>query len=324
MTPRVYPKRLCCRELSFFRDLMFSKSIYAAVALFASQCATHAGAETASAATKQWCTRVSTKLADVAAVSCNKFGLEAGTGKSRNGIPILSKIVKPDGGVDSNGKPLPKVMLIGGIHGDELTSSSIVFKWLELVHSGPGANFIWNIVPVANPDGLLASKPSRLNEAGVDLNRNFKTENWKVEAPHYWAKRTNNDPRRYPGPAPLSEPETKWLDAEIKRFKPDVIVSVHAPYGLLDFDGPRDKAPARFGELNLSPLGVYPGSLGNYGGTQLGVPVITIELAHALVMPPKPEVERIWRDMLDWIGKNTPRERVANADMPGAPSTKAN
>jgi hypothetical protein len=47
---------------------------------------------------------------------------------------------------------------------------------------------------------------------------------------------------------PLSEPESRWLSEEIKRFKPQLIISVHAPFGVLDFDGPVDP-PVRFGAL---------------------------------------------------------------------------
>jgi protein MpaA len=79
-----------------------------------------------------------------------------------------------------------------------------------------------------------------------------------------------------------------------------VIFSVHAPFGILDFDGPR-KPPRRFGRLYLSQLGVYPGSLGNYGGINLNIPVVTIELPNARTMPPKENVQRIWRDMLEWV-----------------------
>lgn len=282
-----------------------------------------AHAESASNVTKQWCARVSAKLADVAPISCVKFGLQPGSGKSRNGVPILSTVIRPAQAAKEGEAAPRKIMLIGGIHGDELSSSALVFKWMELLRSGPASNFVWEVIPVANPDGLLADKPSRLNHAGVDLNRNFDTPNWKTEAPHYWAKRTNKDPRRYPGLAPLSEPESKWLQEEIKRFQPDVIVSVHAPYGLLDFDGPISKAPDRLGQLRLSPLGIYPGSLGHYGGVKLGVPVVTIELSHALIMPPALEVDRMFSDMLHWIAKNAERQTIASAAKSAA-SQRAN
>jgi len=32
----------------------------------------------------------------------------------------------------------------------------------------------------------------------------------------------------------LSEPESRWVSDEIERFQPQVIISVHAPFGVLD------------------------------------------------------------------------------------------
>jgi hypothetical protein len=149
----------------------------------------------------------------------------------------------------------------------------------------------------------------------VDLNRNFPTPGWEKEAPQYWAKHTKSDPRRFPGHAPLSEPESRWVNDEIERFKPDVIISVHAPFGVLDFDGPVHP-PNKFGRLVFTPVGVYPGSLGNYSGRHKNVPVITIELPNARAMPAPADVQRIWADMLTWIQKNVPRKSL-NAAMPG-------
>jgi hypothetical protein len=156
----------------------------------------------------------------------------------------------------------------------------------------------------------LAPKPKRVNANGVDLNRNFPTPGWEQEAPQYWAKATRSDPRRFPGKAPLSEPETRWLYQEMERFRPQVIISVHAPFGVLDFDGPAP-APTKFGRLLINRVGVYPGSLGNYSGRHKNVPVITIELPNALTMPPEAETRRIWRDMLVWIQRNVPEQDLA-------------
>src|SRR3546814_19598426 len=89
----------------------------------------------------------------------------------------------------------------------------------------------------------------------------------------YWEQRTRRDPRRYPGPSALSEPETRWLLQQIEDFQPDAIVSVHAPYGVLDYDGP-DVPPTRFGYLHLHQLGTYTGSLCNSASVNPGQPVI--------------------------------------------------
>ena len=51
-------------------------------------------------------------------------------------------------------------------------------------------------------------------------------------------------------------------------------------------------------------VGVYPGSLGNYGGLHKDIPVVTIELPNSQQMPGDAEVTRIWQDMLDWVQAN--------------------
>ncbi|HJV54240.1 MAG TPA: M14 family zinc carboxypeptidase [Noviherbaspirillum sp.] len=222
---------------------------------------------------------------------------------SRKGFPILKRVIPA---ARSSKEPV-RVLLLGGIHGDELTAAAIVFQWMQWMHAAPAQDFEWEVAPVVNPDGMLAGKPQRVNANGVDLNRNFPTPGWRQDAPRYWARVTRRDPRRFPGSAPLSEPETRWLNEEMERFRPHVIISVHAPFGVLDFDGPAP-APRRFGRLYLSPVGVYPGSLGNYSGVHKNVPVITIELPNALAMPPQAEVRRIWQDMLGWIARNVPQK----------------
>ncbi len=172
-------------------------------------------------------------------------------------------------------------------------------------HSGL---FHWKLVPVLNPDGLLRRRARRMNANGVDLNRNFSTPDWTRRAiTDYWIKRTHKNPRRYPGTAPLSEPESHWLAQEIEEFRPHAIVSVHAPYGVVDFDGP-PSGPKRLGHLHLNLLGTYPGSLGNYAGIGKNIPVVTIELAHAGIMPSGNHIRRIWTDLVSWLRKNIPRK----------------
>lgn len=255
-----------------------------------------------------WCKRLSPRLPGVSAETCQRSGLQPAGAMSRKGFPILTRTF-PAAARHKN-SPV-RILLLGGIHGDELTASAIVFQWMQWMQTAPAQDFEWKVAPVVNPDGLLASKPQRVNANGVDLNRNFPTPGWEKDAPRYWVKTTGSDPRRFPGVAPLSEPETRWLNEEMERFHPSVIISVHAPFGVLDFDGPAP-APRRFGRLYFNPVGVYPGSLGNYGGMQKNFPVVTIELPNALKMPPQDEVQRIWRDMLGWIARNVKQEADAS------------
>ncbi|HEY0847727.1 MAG TPA: M14 family murein peptide amidase A [Noviherbaspirillum sp.] len=258
----------------------------------------------------EWCKRLTARLPGVSVATCQRSGLAPTGASSRNGFPILMRAF-PAAKPGKRREPV-RVLLLGGIHGDELTAGAIVFHWMQWLNTPAAQEFHWHVAPVVNPDGLLAPKPQRVNANGVDLNRNFPTPGWERDAKHYWIKTTGSDPRRFPGQSPLSEPESRWLNDEMERFRPHVIISVHAPFGVLDFDGPKSKAPRRFGRLYYSRVGVYPGSLGNYGGMHKNVPVITIELPNALAMPPKDEIQRIWRDMLAWIGRSMAEESKPN------------
>src|SRR5699024_8587592 len=130
---------------------------------------------------------------------------------------------------------------------------------------------------------LLTDNPQRVNAHKVDLNRNLPTTAWHQESRRHWHE-VDLSPRRYPGKAPPSEPETQWLVDQLEAFRPEAIISVHAPYGVLDYDGDFP-APQQLGNLNLQHLGVYPGSLGNYASRMHDIPVITIELGHAWELP---------------------------------------
>ena len=197
------------------------------------------------------------------------------------------------------------MLLVGGTHGDELASISIVFKWMHTLEKHHSGLFHWHVSPLMNPDGALQTVHNRLNANGVDLNRNFLTPRDDSSALEYWDNKTSRNPRRYPGSSPLSEPETQWLKQEIELFKPDVIISVHAPYSLVDYDAPnRNNAPERIGYLYKNLMGTYPGSLGNYAGIHLGIPVITLELPHAGIMPSQSQISHLWTDLIRWLIKN--------------------
>jgi murein peptide amidase A len=197
-----------------------------------------------------------------------------------------------------------RVLVIGGIHGDELSSSSVVFHWIAMAMNEPVSmpqSVQWRFIPALNPDGLVVRR--RTNANGVDLNRNFPTPNWDKDASIYWEKRTQKDPRRWPGKSPLSEPESRFLHEQMASFKPHLIVSIHAPYGVLDFDGPA-VPPSKLGRLYLDQVGIFPGSLGHFAGVHKGWPVVTIELPQSMKTPLDSETRQMWLDLLRWIGQH--------------------
>jgi protein MpaA len=234
------------------------------------------------------------RLPNVQRALCENAKLQATAARSVKGRTLYVRDVHPQG----EGF---RVLVIGGIHGDELSSTSVALHWIGLAQAElPQTQ--WRFIPALNPDGLFSRPSRRVNANGVDLNRNFPTPNWAREAPVYWEKRTGKDPRRWPGKKALSEPESQFLVEEIQRFNPHLVVSIHAPYGVLDFDGPI-APPSRLGGLYLDQVGIFPGSLGNYGGIQKGMPVITIELTSALKTPSDAEMQRMWQDLRQWMSR---------------------
>ena len=251
------------------------------------------------------CRHYAERLPNLQQAQCEAAGLQDTAARSVRGRTIWTSDIKPL-------EPDTRVLIIGGMHGDELSSSAMAFHWIGLAqNSVAGQRAVhWRFIPALNPDGLFAQPAKRVNAHGVDLNRNFPTPNWARDSRVYWEKRTRKDPRRWPGPTPLSEPESRFLHEQMAQFRPQLVVSIHAPYGVLDFDGPHEP-PLRLGHLRLDQVGVFPGSLGHYGGVQQGMPVVTIELDHALRMPRDAEVRSMWRDLLHWMD-----DRLLNAGLP--------
>ncbi len=258
------------------------------------------------------CTDFSYKLPNVRNVLCESAQLEDMQARSVQGRILWGRDVRP---LDAK----LRVLVLGGIHGDEMSSSSLVFHWIALAGI-PVADMPqpvhWRFIPALNPDGLFANPSKRVNAHGVDLNRNFPTPNWERDAKVYWESRTRRDPRRWPGAKPLSEPESRFLHEQMASFKPNLIVSIHAPYGVLDFDGP-SVPPSKLGRLYLDQVGIFPGSLGNYGGVHKGVPVVTIELPSATRTPLDAEMRQMWLDLLRWTSDRLgPTLTAASAPLP--------
>lgn len=272
--------------------------LLALVALAAMATPPPAAAAAPQAGAAEVCRLIGGKLSSVSVAECLDRGLVESGVRTSGGLPLLYKEYPPLGAR----KPNARVLLIGGTHGDEYASFSVVFKWMAILDRHHSGLFHWRIAPAVNPDGLLESPAVRPNGGGADLNRNLASRDWDEKALHYWRNHTGGDRRRYPGPRAESESETRWLAREIRSFRPDVIVSVHAPYGVVDYDGPADIAPpAGLGPLPFLDLPTFPGSLGRYAGEDLGIPVLTIELASSRRMPDDADLRTIWVDLVRWL-----------------------
>ncbi len=176
-----------------------------------------------------------------------------------------------------------KILVFSLIHGDETHAGTIGRYWMERLEGIDPRNS-WRVVPVVNPDGVKYK--TRTNANKIDINRNFPTKDWNESALSTWKKKTNSNPRRFPGNEGGSEPETKCTVNHMQEFQPDFIVSVHTPLKVLDFDGPKVRPP-KFDYLPWRSLGNYPGSLGRFMWFERKTPVLTMELREDL--PPNLE-----------------------------------
>ncbi|MEN9398842.1 MAG: hypothetical protein RLZ81_3372 [Pseudomonadota bacterium] len=262
------------------------------------------------------CRHYAERLPNLLQTQCEAADLQDAAARSVRGRTIWTSDIKPL-------EPDTRVLIIGGMHGDELSSSAMAFHWIGLAKNAAAGGqraVHWRFIPALNPDGLFAQPAKRVNARGVDLNRNFPTPNWARDSRVYWEKRTGKDPRRWPGSQPLSEPEARFLFEQMGSFKPNLIVSIHAPYGVLDFDGPM-VPPNRLGRLYLDQVGIFPGSLGNYGGVHKGIPVVTIELPNAAHPPSQAEMQSMWQDLQRWMGERLGPAPSAGKHLAAAPGS---
>ena len=168
------------------------------------------------------------------------------------------------------------IFILGAIHGDEQSSAELAIAFMDSLAQQLGSytNTHIVIIPIANPDGLLCN--TRTNANKVDLNRNFPTKNWNNE---------HSDPRKFPGPSAGSEPETQVLIKVLDQYKPNRVISIHAPLEMVNFDGPALELAEKMAAFNGYPVSGdirgnvgYPGSMGTYVGIERKIPIITLEL----------------------------------------------
>ena len=166
---------------------------------------------------------------------------------------------------------LAPLLVMAGIHGDEPASVEAVLelcgRWGSLP---PLPRAVW-LVPVLNPDGIVAGTKNSARD--VDLNRNFPARNFSPA----------HKPGYNPGALPICEPETEMFVRLIEHIKPWGVVAVHAPFACINYDGPAQmwaEAVARAsGWPAQADIGYpTPGSLGSWLGLDNGMPVLTIEL----------------------------------------------
>lgn len=139
--------------------------------------------------------------------------------------------------ISGAGGSVPKVLFVGGIHGNEKVGVYAVLRLIEKLalqyRTDPKVTGLvdhreaW-LVPVVNPDGYARSR--RRNARGVDLNRNFETAFDRRSFLNKWRKWPF-----YAGPFPYSEPETQALWDLIQRIDFAAVLSFHSFGGIIGF-----------------------------------------------------------------------------------------
>ncbi len=180
------------------------------------------------------------------------------------------------------------VMFVGGIHGNEKSSTLTMKSWLDELERYADripANRTIVVVTDANPDGYAGN--SRFNANGVDLNRNFPSDNWSanVTGPGYTNKINGG------GTSPLSEPESSALANFVNQYHLRAVLSFHAVASIVSPNGVADstaiaqlytsKAPYRYADANQTDATLGYTTTGDFEFwlRDKGIPNVLIELS---------------------------------------------
>ena len=170
-----------------------------------------------------------------------------------------------------------KLLVMAGIHGEEPETTFLLSRVLRAFDEPfDSVAFILCV----NPDGVALG--TRGNANGVDLNRNFKTQNFSTEK--VGSRSILEAPRDTllsPGAFAESEPETQALVALIEKLKPASVLAMHAPMGCVDAPQKTTLVEGVMEAFNLPWLPDIgyktPGSFGTWCGER-NLECVTLEL----------------------------------------------
>ena len=158
-------------------------------------------------------------------------------------------------------------IIIGVVHGDEPQGEFLINNFIKKNNIPKNLLF----VPSLNPDGLELETRTNANE--VDINRNFPTENWVLGERN----------RYFGGESPNSEIETQFIINVIEKYAPKLIITLHTPFKIVNFDGEGREISEKIGKIFNYPIEESigyptPGSFGTWAGIERNIPIITIEM----------------------------------------------
>ncbi len=221
---------------------------------------------------------------------------------------LESVLLKSGNKIELIGEPSDKnTLVIGVFHGDEPQGKYLIEKYLSNIPPLPNPQRLASLtctqsrttrrlvgsasaprggrvrergiifIPCLNPDGL--KNGTRTNSNGVDLNRNFPTKNWGEDT----SAAGENASDYYGGKSAGSEIETQFVINVIEKYNPQVVLTLHAPYKIVNYDGPAQDIAQKISNIIKYPVEPSigyptPGSFGTYCGVERNIPTITLEL----------------------------------------------
>src|SRR6218665_1601763 len=99
------------------------------------------------AANDRACGEFFSRLPNVSWALCQAAQLQPSEGRSVRGRTIYTRDVQ-------SVAPGLRVLVIGGIHGDELSSAAVALHWIRLAE-GEAGQVHWRLIPGLNPDGFV-------------------------------------------------------------------------------------------------------------------------------------------------------------------------
>ena len=158
------------------------------------------------------------------------------------------------------------ILVIGVFHGDEPQGKFLIEQYLK---ENNDTRLLF--IPCLNPDGMAQN--TRTNANGVDLNRNFPTQNWELTERNEF----------FGGESAGSEIETGFITEIIEIYNPELILTLHAPFKVVNYDGNAQEISEKISQIINYPVEPSigyptPGSFGTYAGIERKIPTITLEL----------------------------------------------